>query len=282
MPGGPGMRPGRVSAAVRRWVVRTAVAPFEARLARMVESTVRAQTERLEACARAETDRAIRAVHDVEFRSRRDLLAAGERDAAVASARFAAREMSTARAFHDSLSTLRYAVEIVPAGGLALEFGVFRGRSLEVIAEGRGRRDVYGFDSFQGLPEDYRPHVRVGAFATDALPEVAGVELVVGWFQDTLPGFLSAHPGPVHLVHVDGDLYSSAVTVLEHVDPRLVPGSVVVFDEFFNFPGWEQHEFRAWREHLERTGARVAYEAYTSNDEQVVARVLDAGTAAGG
>ena len=90
------------------------------------------------------------------------------------------------------------------------------------------------------------------------------------------------HPGPVSLLHVDGDLYSSAVTVLEHVGPRLVPGSVVVFDEFFNFPGWEQHEFRAWQEHLARTGARVAYEAYTSNGEQVVARVLDPGTSTGG
>jgi len=252
-------------------VYRAAVAPVEARLSGLVEAAVR-----------SETDRVIRAVHEVEFRERRDLLAAGERDAAGSSARFAAREMPTARAFHDPLSTLRYAVGIAPSGGLALEFGVFRGRSLEVIAEGRGRRDVFGFDSFQGLPEDYRPHVRAGAFATDGLPEVDGAELVVGWFQDTLPGFLAAHPGPVHLLHVDGDLYSSAVTVLEHVGPRLVPGSVVVFDEFFNFPGWEEHEYRAWQEHLTRTGARVAYEAYTSNDEQVVVRVLEPGTRAGG
>ena len=57
---------------------------------------------------------------------------------------------------------------------------------------------------------------------------------------------------------------------------------MVAFDEFLTFPGWEQHERRAWQEHLGRTGARVAYEAYTSNDEQVVARVLDAGTSTGG
>ena len=271
-----------MTAAVRRWVVRTAVEPFEVRLTRLVESIVRVETDRTIGALHSEADRAIRAVHDVEFRQRRDLLAAGEWDAAVASARFAAREMPTARAFHDPLSTLRHAVELAPAGGLALEFGVFEGRSLEVIAEGRGRRDVYGFDSFQGLPEDYRPHVRAGAFATSGLPEVAGAELVVGWFQDTLPGILATHPGPVHLLHVDGDPYSSAVTVLEHVGPRLVPGSVVLFDEFFNFPGWEQHEYRAWQEHLARTGARVSYEAYTSNNEQVVARLLDPGVPASG
>jgi hypothetical protein len=57
---------------------------------------------------------------------------------------------------------------------------------------------------------------------------------------------------------------------------------VVVFDEFFNFPGWEQQEFRAWQEHLDRTGARATYEAYTSNNEQVVVRVVDPGTPADG
>jgi hypothetical protein len=257
---------GRVARAARRWLVRTVVAPAEARLARAVRDVVA-----------AEVDRAIGAVHDVEFRSRRDLLAAGERDAAVGSARFAARAMPTARAFHDRESTLEYGVQIAPRGGLALEFGVFEGRSLEVIARERGRRDVFGFDSFKGLPEDYRPHVRAGAFAVGGLPDVAGAELVVGWFDDTLPGFLDEHPGTVDFVHVDGDLYSSAVTVLELVGPRLAAGSVLVFDEFFNFPGWEQHEFRAWEEWLDRTGAQVAYEAYTSNNEQVVVRVVDPG-----
>ncbi|MGY1706321.1 class I SAM-dependent methyltransferase [Geodermatophilus sp. SYSU D00697] len=220
-----------------------------------------------------EVDRAIDAVHDVEFRARRDLLAAGERDAASASARFAARAMPTARAFHDPRGTLEHGLRIAPRGGLALEFGVFEGRSLEVIAQHRARRRVFGFDSFQGLPEDYRPHVRAGAFAVSELPDVEGAELVVGWFEDTLPGFLATHPGVVDFVHVDGDLYSSAVTVLDLVGPRLAAGAVLVFDEFFNFPGWEDHEFRAWQEWLDRTGAEARYEAYTSNNEQVVVRV---------
>ncbi|MCZ2859584.1 class I SAM-dependent methyltransferase [Blastococcus sp. VKM Ac-2987] len=230
----------------------------------------------------AEVDRAIGALHEVEFRSRRDLLAAGERDAAVSSARFAARAMPTARAFHDRTSTLEHGLAIAPQGGLALEFGVFEGRSLEVIAERRARQRVYGFDSFVGLPEDYRPHVRTGAFAVGALPDVLGAELVVGWFEDTLPGFLAAHPGPVDFVHVDGDLYSSAVTVLDLVGPRLAAGSVLVFDEFFNFPGWEEHEFRAWQEWLDRTGARAEYVAYTSNNEQVVVRLTDPGRPSAG
>jgi predicted O-methyltransferase YrrM len=244
--------------AVRAWLGRTVVRPFEARLARVV---------------RAEVERAVR---DVEFRARRDLLAAGERDAALSSARFAHRMMPTAREFHEPIATLQYALDLAPSGGMALEFGVFRGRSLSVIAETRKGRGVFGFDSFQGLPEDYRPHVRQGAFALDRAPEVEGAELVVGWFEDTLPDFLGTHPGPVDFLHVDGDLYSSTVTVLSLVGPRLHAGSVVVFDEFFNWPGWEDDgEFRAWQEYLERTGTQAEYVAYSSNDEQVVVRIVE-------
>jgi predicted O-methyltransferase YrrM len=246
--------------AARGWLGRRVVRALEEPLARIVGAEVE------------------RVVGDMEFRSRRDLLAAGERDAASSSAAWVHRVMPTAREFHDPVSTLEYALQIAPQGGMALEFGVFQGRSLAVIAEARKGREVYGFDSFQGLPEDYRPHVRQGAFALDRGPQVEGAELVVGWFDDTLPGFLDNHPGPVDLLHVDGDLHSSAVTVLSLVGPRLLPGSVVIFDEFFNYPGWDGGgEFRAWEEYLARTGARVEYEAYTSNNEQVVVRIIDPG-----
>jgi hypothetical protein len=62
------------------------------------------------------------------------------------------------------------------------------------------------------------------------------------------------------------------------VGPRLLAGSVVIFDEFFNWPGWEHDgEFRAWQEFLEVTGTTVEYEAYTSNNEQVVVRIVERG-----
>jgi predicted O-methyltransferase YrrM len=250
-----------VRAAPRR-AARRLTARLEARLAHVV---------------RTEVDRAVLAVQDAEFRARRDLLAAGERDAARGSATYAAQVMPTARIFTDPHSTLRYALEIAQPGGMALEFGVFQGGSLRLIVAARSDGEVYGFDSFIGLPEDYRSHVREGAFAVDEPPVVPGAQLVVGWFDDTLPGFLDAHPGPVDFLHLDGDLYTSAKTVLTLVGPRLRAGSVIVFDEFFNFPGWEDHEFRAWQEHLAETGAEVTYEAYTVNNEQVAVRIVDPG-----
>jgi predicted O-methyltransferase YrrM len=62
--------------------------------------------------------------------------------------------------------------------------------------------------------------------------------------------------------------------VLEQVGPRLRPGSVVVFDEFFNYPGWEAHEARAWAEYTAAHDLAFRYEAYTHDNEQVVVRLV--------
>jgi hypothetical protein len=132
---------------------------------------------------------------------------------------------------------------------------------------------VYGFDSFEGLPEAWRSGFPAGAFDLDQLPDVPGAELVVGWFDDTVPGFLAEHPGPVSFLHLDADLYSSTRTVLDLVGPRLQPGSIVLFDEYFNYLGWEEHEHRAWREYVARTGTRFEYLGYTIDNEQVIVRV---------
>jgi hypothetical protein len=162
---------------------------------------------------------------------------------------------------------------------MALEFGVFTGTTLKMIATDRQGEHVYGFDSFQGLPTDWRSGFPAGHFTVDGLPDVPGAELVVGWFDDTLPGFLAEHSGPVDFLHVDGDLYSSAKIVLDLVGPRLHAGSVIVFDEFFNFPNWQEHEYRAWLEYVERTGVQFTYEGYTWGSEQVIVKVTDPGNA---
>ncbi|RYP05899.1 hypothetical protein DL764_003500 [Monosporascus ibericus] len=174
----------------------------------------------------------------------------------------------------DKKDTLRYALNTAPKEGMALEFRVYSGGTLQRIA---ARRDgeVYGFGSFKGLPETWPSTFEAGHFAVDASLEVPGAELVVGWFDKTLPRFLAEHPGSVALLHIDSDLYSSVVTVLEHCGPRLVAGSIVAFDEYFNFPGWEGHEHRAWQEYVARTRTRFIWLVYTADDEPVVVRIDD-------
>ncbi len=200
-------------------------------------------------------------------------------EASEDTAAFVAAELAGVPDLPDPVSALRYGLALADGEeGMALEFGVFSGRTLQVITAARDGKNVFGFDSFAGLPEDWRPGFPAGTFAVDEPPDVLGAELVIGLFEDTLPGFLDEHPEPVAFLHVDADLYSSAATVLHHVGPRLRPGSVIVFDEYFNYPGWREHEYRAWQEYADRTGVGYRYEARTRSDEQVVVRITSAPT----
>jgi hypothetical protein len=208
-----------------------------------------------------------------EVRARRDIVFAGEQEAALQSARFVQEHMPRVPHFGSPHKTLEHALSLAPEGGLALEFGVYTGGTLKIIAEAREGKDVYGFDSFEGLPEDWRNGFPAATFTMDGLPDVPGAELVVGWFDEVLPKFLEQHEGPVTFLHVDCDLYSSTKTVLDLVGPRLVEGSIVVFDEYFNYPQWQQHEHKAWMEHVEAHGIGFDYLGYTYDHEQVVVKV---------
>ncbi|UDY23625.1 TylF/MycF/NovP-related O-methyltransferase [Nocardioides sp. Kera G14] len=122
-----------------------------------------------------------------------------------------------------------------------LEFGVFEGSSMRHWAGLDTHPDsrFYGFDSFEGLPEDWqrfdgqmvRAHFDVGGSVPDIDDD--RVEFIAGWFQKTLDDFLTDfEPKPKLVVHVDSDLYSSALYVLTRLDKLLVPGTIVIFDEF--------------------------------------------------
>ena len=254
----------------------------EAVLARRLDTQREHFDHRLEAVAGQLRDEvaALRAeLHAREVRDRRDMLAAGERAAVASSAAFVQEQMPGARTFPSPRETLEYALSLAPDGGMALEFGVYSGTTLTRIAAARGGVGVYGFDSFVGLPEDWRAGFSRGTFAVESPPVVHGAELVIGWFADTLPGFLATHPGPVDVLHLDADLYSSTATVLAGVGPRLRPGSVVIFDEYLNHPGWQHGEHRAWSEYVASSGLAFRYEALTHDHEQVVVVV---GAPAGG
>lgn len=229
------------------------------------------------AAARQEADRrhheVLEAMQAWERRQRRDVFTALEQEAARSSAQLVREEIPQVALHVHPHETLRHALRESPAEGLALEFGVASGTTLRIIAAERGARRVVGFDSFEGLPEPWRLGFDTGAFAMPAPPDVGEAELVVGWFSDVLPGFVEQNPGDVAFLHVDCDIYSSTRTVLEHVGPRLVEGSVVLFDEYYNYPGWQEHEYRAWREWADAHGVEWEYLGLTMDDEQVSVRI---------
>ena len=162
--------------------------------------------------------------------------------------------------------------------GMVLEFGVATGRTLNHFARLLPEHTIYGFDGFQGLPEDWTSRMRRGFFARKALPRVRkNCELVVGWFDETLDKFLTPNKHrytDIALLHIDCDLYSSAKTVLNALKTNIVPGTVIIFDEYMNYPGWQLDEFRAWQEYVSSYGVKYEYIGRASRHQKVAVRVL--------
>ncbi len=155
--------------------------------------------------------------------------------------------------------------------GLYLEFGVFRGDSINYISKRIEKNIVYGFDSFEGLPEFWRDGFGEGCFAIKCLPKVnKNVTLIKGWFNETLPVFNNDNiDKPVAFLHVDCDLYSSTKTIFEILQKQIIAGTVIVFDEYFNYPGWKDGEYKAFQEFIANSGLTYKYLTYNSTHEQV-------------
>lgn len=191
------------------------------------------------------------------------------------SARYVTAEMTEAQRFRDRESLLLDAVQRTKeVKGCICEFGVWTGGSLRLLADAAPERDVHGFDSFEGLPANWRPWFSKGAFKTSVpMLRQPNVRLHKGWFDATLPPFIKQLQQPISLAHIDCDLYSSTRTVLEHIIPRLADGAVMVFDEYFNYPGWEAHEHKALLEAVRARQLKVRYLAFNYLGEQVMVAV---------
>jgi hypothetical protein len=170
-------------------------------------------------------------------------------DAGLSTARFVQEKMPNLQPLESRFALLSYALDEVNLDGLLLEFGVFQGETIRHIA-GYTKKCVHGFDSFEGLPEPGGVSQRAGNFdLAGRLPEVPeNVTLHKGWFPDTLPAFFGENDQMVAFAHIDCDIYSSTKTVLDHIAARLAVGTVIVFDEYFNFPDWQNHEHKAFTE----------------------------------
>jgi O-methyltransferase len=146
----------------------------------------------------------------------------------------------------------RLAADAVTRGvpGALVDCGVWNGGSTVLMAAGAPERDVWAFDSFEGLPV---PGPLDGdesqAYAGDCVGSEAKVHeaferfgrpehlhVRAGWFEDTLPG-TAEEIGEVAVLHCDGDWYDSVRLTLDVLYPRVSPGGVVVIDDYGTWPG---------------------------------------------
>lgn len=208
------------------------------------------------------------------------------RIAARSSAEFASEKMLRARRIRQNkyqdtgrFDLLDFALtQVSVEDGVHAEFGVYKGDSLGFIAN-RIDSVVYGFDSFQGLPDDWFFGVGKGAFSLEGQsPHIDTLQrnfrLVVGPFSESIPTFLKAINKPLAFMHVDCSIYASAKDVLNGMADRIVPGTVAVFDEYFNYPGWQDHEHKALTEFCAERGRRVSYLAFAPAYHSVAVKFL--------
>lgn len=161
-------------------------------------------------------------------------------------------------------------IESTLIGGEAidfLEFGVYQGESIREwnLLNKHPESRFFGFDSFEGLPESWRESQEKGHFSLGgALPEVEDrrTTLVKGWFDKTVPQFAKEFVPRNRLVlHLDADLYTSTLLPLVYLSPFLVPGSVLIFDEFYD----RDHEFKAFCDYLKLS--KAAFRACCQMDD---------------
>jgi len=161
--------------------------------------------------------------------------------------------------FSLSNSGLACAVKNACVDGLFMEFGVWQGRSINYISSCTDRI-VNGFDSFEGIPDEWEG-MPSGSYSTyNKLPEVnPNVRLHKGWFSDSLPVFIQTHPEPIAFINIDCDTYMSTKTIFDLLGDSIVTGTVIVFDEYFCFPKWQEHEYKAFSEYLSSSGHKYEY-----------------------
>jgi len=130
-----------------------------------------------------------------------------------------------------------------------LEFGVCEGSSFFWWLKENKNPDTrfYGFDTFEGLPENWGIAYKKGDMYHDVpVTDDKRAQFVAGLFQETLLGFLDSNTldnSKTNIIHIDADLFSSTLFSLATLAPYMKIGDVILFDEF-SVPNHEYYAFK--------------------------------------
>lgn len=190
--------------------------------------------------------------------------------------------MIGAKALESDADVLRFASDVANKDGFFLEMGVGMGRTINFIAALNPTKPIHGFDSFEGLPQDWDKGDKViakGTFArtdpTYVPPVLRNVRLYEGLFSTVLPKFKTQILGdaPIAFLHIDCDSYTPTKETFSILKENIRPGAVIAFDELYNYSKYEEHEWKAFQEFLTETGYKFEPLAYNINHEQVAVRI---------
>ena len=158
--------------------------------------------------------------------------------------------------------------------GLVLEFGVSYGTSIKQIAK-LISTEIHGFDSFQGLPNSWHAEKKGENTTKGIVPKLPNnVSIHKGLYKDTIPKFLKNNKGAIRMINIDCDLFSSTNTVLNLLAHQIVPGSIIIFDEYIAIENWREDEFRSFQAAVIKYKWKYTYLAFSLLTKQVVIKIL--------
>ena len=153
------------------------------------------------------------------------------------------------------------------------EFGVWRGEAFRYFIE--SFKKGFGFDTFEGLPEDW-DDFKAGSYTSDGnIPKIRGGEFIAGKFEDTLPVFFSQARPTASIINFDADLYSSTICALNFGAPVIDQHTILIFDEFLINPNWEHDEYKALEEFCSQNNYKYEVLAISFFTKQVAVRLID-------
>lgn len=200
-----------------------------------------------------------------------------DKKALESTANYVVKNINNVASFDTKYKVHDFAIKnIALKNGIILEFGVYKGETINYLAKQLQGYDFFGFDSFNGLPEFWRDGFDKGTFAVSTIPTVENnVKLIKGWFNETLPEFVKNEKRKIAYLHIDCDLYSSTKTIFHELSQLISSGTIIVFDEYFNYPGWENGEYKAFQEFISEMNMNYKYLTYNHMHEQVAVIIGD-------
>ena len=171
---------------------------------------------------------------------------------------------------------LDYALSKISKDGDILEFGVRAGESITHISNKLKDKTIHGFDSFEGLPEDWEGFEFLKSDFTQngIMPTVPGnVILHKGWFDKTIPEYNKKNDNDISFINLDCDIYSSTKTVLDELGNKITTGTIILIDDFFNYRNWKQHQYKAFQEFVEKNNVKFEYLAFNGK-QGICIRIL--------
>jgi hypothetical protein len=132
-----------------------------------------------------------------------------------------------------------------------IQFGVSSGHSARKIVTHLPKSNrLFLLDSFKGLPSDWnKGKMKKGTFSNAVIPSFKekNVYIIQSLFKDAYDK-LKAYGINITFAHIDCDLYESAVDALKLIEWYFYKECYLLFDEFYNYPEYEKHEYKAFFE----------------------------------